>query len=849
MDDFRVIRKLGQGGQGTTYQVQRKADGLTFVCKQVVCESITSANLALKEAKTLQRLAHVGVCRFEDVFLHEQMHGREKKLVVCIVMEYCEKGDLAGAIQYHRKCRTPIPEVQLAKWMHELFEGLSYMHAAGVLHRDLKTPNIFITRDGKLKLGDFGLARHIGGDIRSRVGTPCYLAPEVCQGDSYAEPADVWGAGCISLEAATLSFLWERKGVLAMQVLSEPVQATKLPLHYSVDFRALVSSMLDKSPKRRPTVSACIAVCARCCALPAREKPRQPPPGDTHARDINGGKGVHDGAHVLRANVGGEQPRVWRQLKDQPQHNVHAAVAAAKQAATKAALAAGHRLPMPVTKERHTPGADEVVRSPHAPQPRGGHQEALGSAWEEREAPLLPHRLAAPAQAVHPCRPPGQHFQQPPGGDAALGDPEVQRYEAALLEHRDAHEGKRRLGLGGRDLSASGYPLVLKNGLEIFVSDEDLLAGMSPFVDFGVSDHSIVQAALNNKGFQMRYIMVSDSPRNAATIAARMLDLLREQRELTPARGAPMPAPVAGRGASDETREPEGSQHRTGTRGRTWGTFQVGGGRGARVGKQDDEEKIAGDSGQVGVGARKVTDGAAARACAEVPEDGARTLRRQQPHTIVKHVQQGPQVPPALPERAGRYAPVELTGDVGCVLEDGCENALVVSRGVGSAAFNAQSVFSTRYGPVSRWRVYVTHVTPPWWTRSQVVCLCSLWGRLDSCGNKARVSCAITRACCTSMPVDATSALWFVHFLACNPSLVRPSNGEADMTRLYAVDVPVQMETAMLSAPRVTRVVLQRERRFFKQQQAEGGRRMRPHWASSLGMPRISHPTCSPTIR
>jgi len=84
MEDYRVIRKLGQGGQGTTLQVrrdacetmmdvieqstrlylfvqvQRKVDGLGFVCKQVVCENIGAANFALKEAKTLQRLEHVG---------------------------------------------------------------------------------------------------------------------------------------------------------------------------------------------------------------------------------------------------------------------------------------------------------------------------------------------------------------------------------------------------------------------------------------------------------------------------------------------------------------------------------------------------------------------------------------------------------------------------------------------------------------------------------------------------------------------------------------------------------------------------------------------------------------------
>ena len=61
------------------------------------------------------------VVRYEDVFLHEQA----SKLVVCIVMEFCEKGDLAGAIGHHRDRRTPIPERQLLKWLHEMFEARS----------------------------------------------------------------------------------------------------------------------------------------------------------------------------------------------------------------------------------------------------------------------------------------------------------------------------------------------------------------------------------------------------------------------------------------------------------------------------------------------------------------------------------------------------------------------------------------------------------------------------------------------------------------------------------------------------------------------------------------------------
>ena len=564
MEDFRVVRKLGKGGQGTTLQVQRKVDGLSFVVKQVVCESIVAANQALKEAKTLQRLEHTNICRYEDVFLDEQRHGHDKKLVVCIVMEFCEKGDLSHAINHFRGVRrSAIPEAQLARWLHDICEGLRYVHAAGVLHRDLKTPNIFISRDGKVKLGDFGLARQVTAEIRSRVGTPCYLAPEVMQSDSYSESADVWGAGCIALEAVTLTFLWERKGVLAAQVLSEPVTAQKLPPHYSEALRSIICSMLDKTPQSRPSVAACVAAFARfaaAAAAPARAPQQRGAQQATPAMkqpDLRHGPVVVAGTDNLH-----EEPGQGGNCKqDAAIDGVHAAVEAAKQAAKHAALAAGHTLqaingaPHAGSGDQHLPALAQQPRhlqqrpqrrqhqGEQPPSPHMRHVQALQHRREDHN----PHQHSTP----YPHQPPPAQLPKPHGPGRALSeaqkgdataealDAEVKDYESVLRECRQrfAEEGVRRVGLGGRDLSASGYPLVLKTGLEIFVSDEDLLAGMTPFMcspggkEHEVRDEDVVRAALKNRGFHMRYIQIDDSPRTVATIAARMLALLREQKD------------------------------------------------------------------------------------------------------------------------------------------------------------------------------------------------------------------------------------------------------------------------------------------------------------------------------
>jgi serine/threonine protein kinase len=91
MDEFDVVKKLAQGGQGSTLLVKKKSGSHIYVLKQCKCENIGEANNALKEAKVLQALSHGHIVRYNDVFLHED--GRF--LVICTLMEYCEGGDLA----------------------------------------------------------------------------------------------------------------------------------------------------------------------------------------------------------------------------------------------------------------------------------------------------------------------------------------------------------------------------------------------------------------------------------------------------------------------------------------------------------------------------------------------------------------------------------------------------------------------------------------------------------------------------------------------------------------------------------------------------------------------------------
>lgn len=249
IESYDILNQLATGGQGVTSRVRRKADNSLWVLKECFCDSSRAGNSALQEAKTLQSLKHPHVIRYEDVFLSE----KGGSLVVCTVMEYCDGGDLARYMIALKKHNMPVAPKRVVTWARQLAAAVAYLHQNKVLHRDMKPQNVFMATEDSLRIGDFGLAQTMErGKRTSQVGTPCYMAPEVLQHDAYADSVDVWGVGCIVLEALTLEFLWERKGMLAAHVLSDPILPRKLPNDYPAFLREAIAACLAATPQRRP---------------------------------------------------------------------------------------------------------------------------------------------------------------------------------------------------------------------------------------------------------------------------------------------------------------------------------------------------------------------------------------------------------------------------------------------------------------------------------------------------------------------------------------------------------------------------------------------------------------------
>ena len=202
MDGFKILNKLGEGSFSTVYKVQRKKDGIIYALKRVKFAKLNEKEKsnALNEIRILASINNKNIISYKEAFFDENDSSLD------IVMEYADQGDLFQLITEHKKTKKHFTEEEIWNTLIQLLNGLKSLHELNILHRDLKSANVFLFKGGIVKLGDLNVSKVTRkGMGYTQTGTPYYASPEVWKDKPYDSKSDIWSLGCVIYEMCALN--------------------------------------------------------------------------------------------------------------------------------------------------------------------------------------------------------------------------------------------------------------------------------------------------------------------------------------------------------------------------------------------------------------------------------------------------------------------------------------------------------------------------------------------------------------------------------------------------------------------------------------------------------------------
>lgn len=282
-ESYTKIKRIGKGGYGSVYLVQRKASEELLILKEIDVNFLSEeeAKKADNEALLLMNLEHKNIIKFEEVF--KVVKGPK---TLNIITEFCSNGDL------HKKLMEKIEEAEnkakekeeelksdmtlllenseanatmpyfqeqtLVTWFVQICHALQYMHEKHIIHRDIKPHNLFLDNENNVKIGDFGISKDLGSSLKlakTVTGTLFYLAPEIINEGEYDTKADMWSLGVTFYQLITGKLPYEGSSLpnTLLKISTKQFKPIENTLNFSQDFIDLILSLLEKDPKSRPS--------------------------------------------------------------------------------------------------------------------------------------------------------------------------------------------------------------------------------------------------------------------------------------------------------------------------------------------------------------------------------------------------------------------------------------------------------------------------------------------------------------------------------------------------------------------------------------------------------------------
>ena len=250
---YKIEEVVGRGGMGIVYRAEdtklRRHVALKFMPPELVRDKEAKGRFIL-EAQTAAALSHPNICTIHEI---NEEEGRS-----FIAMEYVEGQSLRGKLE-----QGPLETEEALDIAIQVAEGLDEAHKKGIIHRDIKSANIMVTKKGQAKIMDFGLAKVKGGTLLTRegttLGTVAYMSPEQAQGEEVDHRTDIWSLGVVLYEmlSGRIPFKGDHEASILYSVVHEepkPLKAFKPDL--PAELQQIVSRALKKNPDARYSSAA-----------------------------------------------------------------------------------------------------------------------------------------------------------------------------------------------------------------------------------------------------------------------------------------------------------------------------------------------------------------------------------------------------------------------------------------------------------------------------------------------------------------------------------------------------------------------------------------------------------------
>ncbi len=248
MENFELGKLLGNGAFGSVNKVIRKSDRKEYAMKRVKLSQLEKKEKenALNEVRILASLNHPNIIGYKEAFYDDNSK------ILHIVMELADDGDIETKIDDNKRNKLCFQENTIWNILIQILQGLKFLHDNKIIHRDLKSANIFLMKNGIVKIGDLNVSKLAKiGKANTHTGTPYYSSPEIWIDQPYNYKTDIWSVGCIIYEMCALSPPFRGTSLINLYNNIQRGEYSPIPDNYSKELSYVISLMLVVDPNVR----------------------------------------------------------------------------------------------------------------------------------------------------------------------------------------------------------------------------------------------------------------------------------------------------------------------------------------------------------------------------------------------------------------------------------------------------------------------------------------------------------------------------------------------------------------------------------------------------------------------